>query len=93
MTGTETDKGIVPKAFKHIFGFIEGEHSENQKFLVRCSYLEIYMEAILDLLGNNHTTKLDVKEDPDKGVFVKGLTNRIVNSAEEINQVMEDGFD
>ncbi len=35
---------------RHIFGFIDAADKEI-KFLVRCSYLEIYNENILDLLG------------------------------------------
>jgi kinesin family protein 3/17 len=46
---------------------------------VRCSYLEIYNEEIHDLLNENaanprkQPTKLELKEDPEKGVFVKDL--------------------
>ena len=47
-------KGIIPKSVSHIFGAIsENEDGEKKKkYLVRCSYLEIYNEAILDLLGD-----------------------------------------
>jgi hypothetical protein len=37
----EEDRGIIPKAIRHIFGFIDGA-DKGMKFLVRCSYLEIY---------------------------------------------------
>ncbi len=34
------DRGIIPNAFAHIFGFItSGLGGENKKYLVRCSYL------------------------------------------------------
>ena len=42
------------------------------------------MENILDLLGNNLEKKLDVKEDPKKGIYVKDLTHVIVKSISEI---------
>jgi centromeric protein E len=42
-------KGIIPKTVRHVFGCIDGS-SGGKKFLVRCSYLEIYNETILDLL-------------------------------------------
>lgn len=37
------DRGIIPKAIRHIFDFIDGSKKQT-KFLVRCSYLEIYNE-------------------------------------------------
>jgi Kinesin motor domain len=43
-------RGIIPRAVRHIFGYIDSADKEI-KFLVRCSYLEIYNENILDLLG------------------------------------------
>jgi len=83
-------KGIIPWAFQQIFGFIDGD-KENKKFLVRCSYLEIYNEAILDLLSADRTTKLDVKEDPDKGIYVKNLTTVIVKDSAEAERSMMQG--
>ena len=47
-----TQRGIIPRAFEHIFETIDV--SENTKFLVHASYLEIYNEEIRDLLGKNH---------------------------------------
>jgi hypothetical protein len=42
-------RGIIPNCFAHIFGFID-DSTDGTKFLVRCSYLEIYNEEIHDLL-------------------------------------------
>lgn len=64
------------------------------KFLVRCSYLEIYNEEIHDLLvdpkshGHGGQRKLELKEDPQKGVFVKDLSCLIVKSIPEIEKAM-----
>ena len=44
-------RGIIPNSFQHIFDRIA--LAENQQFLVRASYLEIYNEEIRDLLSNN----------------------------------------
>ena len=46
----EDDRGIIPKVIRHIFDFIDGA-DKNIKLLVRCSYLEIYNEKVLDLLN------------------------------------------
>ncbi len=46
---------------------------------------------ILDLLGDNTDKKLDVKEDPKKGIYVKDLTNVITKSIPEIEKAMDAG--
>ena len=84
---SEESHGIIPRAFSHIFGCIDSSE-DGKKFLVRCSYLEIYNESILDLLGKDNDRKLDVKEDKDKGIYVKGLTSVIVKSIPEIEKTM-----
>ena len=88
-------RGIIPRAVRHIFGFIDAADKE-VKFLVRCSYLEIYNENILDLLGtrgkgsgDNH---LQIKEDPNKGIFVKDLTTVIVKSVPELEKMLFAGM-
>jgi kinesin family protein 3/17 len=42
--------------------------------LVRASYLELYNEEVRDLLAKNHLTKLELREKPDEGVYVKDLS-------------------
>jgi hypothetical protein len=51
--GMDEERGVIPRAVRHIFGFIDAAEHE-KKFLVRCSYLEIYNESILDLLSKNN---------------------------------------
>lgn len=88
----EDNKGIIPRCFKHIFGFIDGDTSD-RKFLVRCSYLEIYNENILDLLGNNNDEKHEIKEDPDRGIYVKNLTSVIIKEVHEVEKAMNTGME
>lgn len=40
------------------------------------------------MLGKDHDKKLDIKEDKDKGIYVKGLTSVIVKSIPEIEKTM-----
>ena len=63
-------KGIIPRTFEHVFDAIEA--SENIKYLVHASYLEIYNEEIRDLLGSDCKRKLELKENPERGVYVAG---------------------
>ena len=65
-----TQRGIIPRSFEHIFEAIDA--SENMKYLVHASYLEIYNEEIRDLLGQDTKKKLELKEHPDKGIYVPG---------------------
>ena len=93
-------KGIIPKSVNHIFGCIDGQ-SDDRKYLVRCSYLEIYNEFILDLLTHFNTdpkTKhseqehLKIKEDPNKGIYVQDLTNVIVKTIPELEKLLNAGI-
>ncbi|XP_009697631.1 PREDICTED: kinesin-like protein KIF17, partial [Cariama cristata] len=85
-----TQKGIIPRAFEHIFESVQC--AENAKFLVRASYLEIYNEDIRDLLGADTKQKLELKEHPEKGVYVKGLSLHTVHSVAQCEQIMETGW-
>ena len=95
--GVEDLKGIIPKTVRHVFGCIDGS-SGGKKFLVRCSYLEIYNEQILDLLcfasGNKNTAgeNLKVKEDPNKGIYVQDLTNVVVKTVPELEKLLNAGL-
>ncbi|KAK8748586.1 hypothetical protein OTU49_015872, partial [Cherax quadricarinatus] len=85
-----TQRGIIPRAFEHIFEVIQT--SENMKYLVLASYLEIYNEEIRDLLGTDVKKKLDLKEHPDKGVYVQGLSQHPVHNTAECEELMERGW-
>ncbi|XP_014206382.1 kinesin-like protein KIF3A [Copidosoma floridanum] len=83
-------RGIIPNSFAHIFGFI-AKAKDNQKFLVRATYLEIYNEEIRDLLNKDQNQKLDLKERPDVGVYVKDLSGYVVNNADDLDKIMSIG--
>nr|XP_028568414.1 kinesin-like protein KIF17 isoform X4 [Podarcis muralis] len=85
-----SQKGIIPRAFEHLFESVQC--AENSKFLVRASYLEIYNEDIRDLLGPNTKQKLELKEHPEKGVYVKGLSLHTVHSISQCERIMEMGW-
>jgi kinesin family protein 3/17 len=59
--------------------------------LVRVSYLEIYNEEVLDLLGKNQDTHLEVKERPDIGVYVKDLSSVVCHNADDMDRIMNVG--
>ncbi|XP_056281762.1 kinesin family member 3Cb isoform X2 [Pseudoliparis swirei] len=91
MQGVSNDlemRGVIPNSFQHIFTQIS--RTQNQKYLVRSSYLEIYQEEIRDLLCKDNR-KLELKENADFGVYVKDLSSVVTKDAAEIQHVMDIG--
>lgn len=80
-------RGIIPNSFAHIFGHI-AKAEDNKNFLVRASYLEIYNEEARDLLAKDQNARLEVKERPDIGVYVRGLSSCVVKTADELDRIM-----
>lgn len=92
MEGISTDKerkGIIPNSFSHIFNHIA--RTTDKQYLVRASYLEIYQEQIRDLLIKDQGKRLELKEKPDIGVVVDGLSSIDCKSIKEIEHVMHIG--
>ncbi|XP_078482833.1 osmotic avoidance abnormal protein 3-like isoform X1 [Ciona intestinalis] len=85
-----TQRGIIPRAFQHIFESISV--AENTKYLVHASYLEIYNEEVRDLLSKQIKDKLELKEHPDRGVYVKDLLKQPVSNVAECEQIMAFGW-
>ncbi|KAJ8360924.1 hypothetical protein SKAU_G00174490 [Synaphobranchus kaupii] len=82
-------RGVIPNSFEHIFTHIS--RSQNQQYLVRASYLEIYQEEIRDLLFKDQAHRLELRERPDTGVYVKDLSSFVTKSVAEIEHVMNVG--
>nr|QBH87853.1 kinesin-like protein KIF3B [Larimichthys polyactis] len=92
MEGVRNDperRGVIPNSFEHIFTHIS--RSQNQQYLVRASYLEIYQEEIRDLLSKDQVRRLELREKPDTGVYVKDLLSFVTKSVQEIERVMNVG--
>jgi kinesin family member 5 len=82
-------KGIVPRIVKNIFDAVE-QSDENLEFLVKVSFLEIYMERIRDLL-NITKDNLRVREDKGKGVWVEGATEVYCSCEDDVMNVLRLG--
>ena len=82
--GDEELRGIIPRTFNHILGVVR--ETEKKEFLIRCSFIEIYNEEVRDLLGKDPKGRLDLKETPEKGVFIKDLS---MNTAKTYDDMME----
>ncbi|KAI6206711.1 hypothetical protein M3Y94_00943400 [Aphelenchoides besseyi] len=83
-------RGVIPNAIDHIFQHIASANSQ-QQYLVRASYLEIYQDQIRDLLSRDQKKRLELKERPDRGVYVDGIESFITKSIQEIRHVQTVG--
>lgn len=82
-------KGIIPRMIETIFSFVE-DASETMEFLVKVSYIEIYMEKIRDLMAPEKAD-LKIRENKDKSVYIEGVTEEYVTCAEDVIRVMDTG--
>ncbi|KAK6124852.1 hypothetical protein DH2020_041386 [Rehmannia glutinosa] len=74
----------------HILKIEKKIHDMDREFLLRMSYMEIYNEEINDLLAPEHR-KLQIHESIERGIFVAGLREEIVASADQVLELMEYG--
>ncbi|KAF8654095.1 hypothetical protein AX16_003628 [Volvariella volvacea WC 439] len=93
MMGADIDsedlKGIIPRITEQIFQSIV-ESDAHLEYLVKVSYMEIYLERIRDLLAP-HNDNLQVHEEKSRGVYVKNLSDYYVSSAKEVYEIMRMG--
>ena len=92
MQGLETvnmQRGIINRAIDQIFENIQV--TDVTYYTIRASYLEIYNEEIRDLINKGNRYKLEIKEHPEKGVYVRGLSSVEVTTVEEMEEVVEYG--
>ncbi|GAA5910435.1 uncharacterized protein JCM6883_003008 [Sporobolomyces salmoneus] len=82
-------KGIIPRITEQIFASIMASPA-NLEYLVKVSYMEIYMERIRDLLAPANDN-LPVHEDKTRGVYVKNLSDFYVGNAAEVYEIMRQG--
>ncbi|KAF9665472.1 hypothetical protein SADUNF_Sadunf16G0126300 [Salix dunnii] len=92
-----SDAGVIPRAVKQIFEILEAQNAE---YNMKVTFLELYNEEISDLLALEETSKfiddkskkpIALMEDGKGGVFVRGLEEEIVCTANEIYKILEKG--
>ncbi|XP_077568929.1 kinesin-like protein KIF28 isoform X2 [Stigmatopora nigra] len=92
MVGYKPNKGLVPKLCERLFEAIK-ENQDTRQCQVFFSMLEIYNEQVVDLLsrGSRPPGGLRVREEQHRGFYVEGLRTVPCDSAELIEQLMEQG--
>lgn len=88
--GDQELRGIVPRMIETVFEFISNA-DENIEFIVKASYIEIYMERIRDLL-DTRKDNLKVREEKGKGVWVEGTSEVYIYREEDILDVINTGI-
>eukprot|EP00929_Paragymnodinium_shiwhaense_P070356 TRINITY_DN3563_c1_g1_i1.p1 TRINITY_DN3563_c1_g1~~TRINITY_DN3563_c1_g1_i1.p1 ORF type:complete len:1077 (+),score=366.82 TRINITY_DN3563_c1_g1_i1:258-3488(+) len=94
----EKDRGIIPRISDDLFRRIaelQQQHS-TRRFLVQCSFLEIYNEIIFDLLApkgkQNKRGGLEVREQKGIGIYVKDLMESVVEDPNALGKIIQEGF-
>ncbi|XP_053307932.1 kinesin-like protein KIF18B [Spea bombifrons] len=88
MLGTEADPGVMYLTMEELYRRIEAIQEE-KSCEVLISYLEVYNEQIQDLLAPKGF--LAIREDPQKGVVVQGLSFHQPKSADQLLQMLANG--
>ncbi len=99
--GSAADLGMVPRVTSDLFAKL-GRLGAGTRWVVRVSYLEVYREVLHDLLSSrtieevtdpSRDTKNDLKirRDPKRGIYVQGLTEIALSSADGLQAVLDQG--
>ena len=90
-------RGIVPRVIEEIFKYIHNIQKENknnindnENYIVRASYLQIYNEYINDLLIPERKN-LNIREDKKRGIYIDNLSEWIVKDSDDIYTLLEKG--
>jgi kinesin family protein 5 len=86
---TNDNRGIIPRICNTIYEKINSA-SDNFEYEVRVSFIEIYREKIRDLL-NPSKDNLQIRQNSEKGVYIDDVTEKEVDSENQIYDVLETG--
>ncbi|XP_065362723.1 kinesin-like protein Klp10A [Calliphora vicina] len=81
--------GIYAMAAKDVFSYLNGPRYRHLNLVVSASFFEIYSGKVFDLLSDKQ--KLRVLEDGKQQVQVVGLTEKVVDSVEEVLKIIQHG--
>ncbi|XP_063696569.1 kinesin-like protein unc-104 isoform X4 [Culicoides brevitarsis] len=87
----EGQEGIIPTICKDLFRRIEETTTDDLKYSVEVSYMEIYCERVRDLLNPKNKGNLRVREHPCLGPYVEDLSKLAVTCYEDIHELIDEG--
>ncbi|XP_023160569.1 kinesin-like protein unc-104 isoform X9 [Drosophila hydei] len=87
----EQQEGIIPMICKDLFGRIQDTETDDLKYSVEVSYMEIYCERVRDLLNPKNKGNLRVREHPLLGPYVEDLSKLAVTDYQDIHDLIDEG--
>ncbi|XP_066133026.1 stAR-related lipid transfer protein 9 [Saccopteryx bilineata] len=95
MLGTPASVGLTPRICEGLFIREEDYASLPSSCRIKVSFLEIYNERVRDLLKQSDQKKsytLRVREHPERGPYVQGLSQHVVSNYKQVIQLLEEGI-
>lgn len=90
MIGAAGDlQGIIPRSAQQIFSHIQS--STTHAFNVKVGFLQIYMEMLQDLIIPNAEKQIRIRENPEGGVYLSGITWTPVTTTKNCMDLMYQG--
>ncbi|KAG8560934.1 hypothetical protein GDO81_015186 [Engystomops pustulosus] len=96
MMGTPASIGLTPRICEGLFNYNDGSPGTPSSSRIEVSFLEIYNERVRDLLHQSEQKKpytLRVREHPEKGPYVQGLSQHVVTDYEQVVALLEQGME
>ncbi|XP_074145494.1 stAR-related lipid transfer protein 9 isoform X2 [Sminthopsis crassicaudata] len=94
MIGTPASLGLTPRICEGLFSKKDDYSNLPPSRRIRVSFLEIYNEKVRDLLKQSDQKKpytLRVREHPQTGPYVQGLSQHVVTNSKQIIGLLEEG--
>lgn len=85
----DCQKGIYALVTKDVFQYLKSPKYRSLNFIVSASFFEIYSGKVFDLLSNK--AKLRILEDGKQQVQVVGLTEKVVQTCDEVLKLIQHG--
>ncbi|KAJ4913042.1 ATP binding microtubule motor family protein [Raphanus sativus] len=84
---TYTMTGITGFAINDIFLYID-KHKQERKFTLKFSAMEIYNEAVRDLLCEDNNNPLRLLDDPERGTVVEKLKEETITDRNHLQELI-----
>lgn len=86
MLGSEENPGILKQSVNDLMNMFESE--KYSRAVMRFSYIEVYNEILRDLLVADDKP-IDIREDPEKGIIINGVSEVVTTSKREVNTMIK----